>query len=294
MSVPVMPVQLGVQLTHATAQVIAEDIGVRLLHIKGPALDTTLLQRVDGRPQERRSSDADILAHPADTDRFLYALQQHRFELVTHFETGSAFEHAASLWHEQLGWLDVHRRFPGLGIAAGTAFERLWSDHQVVMIGGYRCATPSLVAQRLILLLHAARGGGARRGDVTAAWTDASEQERAAVAVLAEQLSARVGLAAATGDLESYADHPEYELWRHFSTGEENRLGEWRARFRAAPNQCERLRLVLRAARVNKDAMTMRMHRAPTKAEVVREYGRRARVAISEFFRDLRDRWFRR
>lgn len=47
---------------------------------------------------------------------------------VTTFETGSAFEHAASLWHTALGWVDVHRIFPGITADPDAAFDELWRD----------------------------------------------------------------------------------------------------------------------------------------------------------------------
>ncbi|MDO4718451.1 MAG: nucleotidyltransferase family protein [Propionibacteriaceae bacterium] len=271
-----------VQLAHATAQVIAEDIGSRVLHIKGPALDPSLLHRLDGDVKPRGSSDADLLVEPGRVGDLVEALTRHRFRLVTHFETGSAFEHAASLWHEKLGWVDVHRRFPGIGMPAAEAFDRLWAHRQQIRIAGYPCAAPSRLAQRLMLLLHAARGGGVHTADVARAWGDATTDERRAVSVLARELAAEVGLAAATGGLDAYADHPEYELWRHFSTGERSRIGEWRARLKAAPDARTALKLASRAVRVNTDALAMKLHRRPTRSEVVREFGHRLWTSVNE------------
>lgn len=280
-----MPTWPRVHLAHAAAQVSAEDIGARLLHIKGPALDPALLPRLDGRVRPRSSSDADLLVEPGRAADLVDALTRHRFELVTHFETGSAFEHAACLWHEKLGWVDVHRRFPGFGVPAAEAFDRLWSQRQLIRIAGYPCAAPSLLAQRLVLLLHAARGGGVHTADLALAWADATADERLAVSALARDLGAEVGLAAATGGLDAYRDHPEYELWRHFSTGERSRTGEWWARLKAAPDARTALRLASRAVRVNTDALAMRLRRRPTRAEVVREFGHRLWTSAGELAR---------
>lgn len=285
-----MPAWPRVQLAHAAAQASAEDSGVRVLHIKGPALDPSLLSRPGGKVRPRGSSDADLLADPEGAGRLIAALRRHRFELVTHFETGSAFEHAASLWHEKLGWVDVHRRFPGFGIPARDAFEELWQGRQPIHIAGYPCAAPSPTAQRLILLLHAARGRGVHTADVALAWDHASAEEKAAVSALAHTLSAEIGLAAAIGDLDDYAGHPEYDLWRYFSAGERSRIGEWRARLKAAPDAAATLRLLGRAMRVNTDALAMQLHRRPTRTEVVREFAHRLWLGVRELSGRMRRR----
>jgi hypothetical protein len=80
-----LSVGMRVALAHAAVQVLAEDCGADVLHIKGPAVDDTLL---DSRPVEnadfdddsdrevvpRSSIDADVLVRPSHVPRLLNAM----------------------------------------------------------------------------------------------------------------------------------------------------------------------------------------------------------------------------
>ena len=287
-----IPVGLRVHLAHATVQAIADEGGVDLLHIKGPAVAPELLpyraEALDngtesGRRQARMSTDADVLVRLAHVDAFMAGLAQHHWQIVTRFATGSAFEHAASLWHTQLGYVDVHRRFPGIRLDAEEAFARLWEERQTVEIAHRPIATPSVDAQRFILLLHAARGGGLTHPDARRLWTEADEAARASSAELAARFDAEVAFAAATGRIADYAGDPTADIWRIFASGANpTRLDEWRARFRATRGPVPRLRLAARALLVNTDHLGMELGRPPTRAEVVAEYLNRARHGVTE------------
>lgn len=270
-----IPEHLRIQLTHAGAQVVADGERLRLLHIKGPAVDPRLWRRDGEHRTPRSSTDADFIVHPDDAARMLARLVSNGFTVVTRFSTGSAFEHAASLWHEQLGWIDLHRRYPGIGLDARLAFEVLWHSRSTVRLANIECAVPNVGAQRLILLTHAARSGGATHPDVKAAWTDATPSERADVLALASRLDAHLALAAVVGNLDEFSDHPEYALWRHFASGDQSRLLEWRARIKAAPTTRSALRIAGQALVVNRDALAMQLHRRPTTTEVASEFFRR-------------------
>lgn len=127
-----------VALAHAAVQVLAEDCGADVLHIKGPAVDDSLLDsrpaqdaEADGESTEvvRRSSiDADVLVRPGHVQRLLEAMQSSgRWTSVSRFEDSSPFEHDATLEHPFLGHTDVHRWFPGIGCEPETAFGQLTS-----------------------------------------------------------------------------------------------------------------------------------------------------------------------
>jgi Uncharacterised nucleotidyltransferase len=288
----VIPLLPRVQLAHAVVQAVADEARADILHLKGPAVDPTLLaSRIitddDGEarraPIPRHSTDADVLVRPSQVSPLMTALAEHGWAIVTRFETGSAFEHAASLWHHELGYVDVHRRFPGIAFAPDQAFETLWSRRQVVDIAARPCAVPSVDDQRLILLLHAARGGGLRHPDVQRLWTDATPTDRERSLALASDLDARVGLAAATGRLDEFADDPTTPLWRIFAEGgTPRRLDEWLARFRATPGVLPRARLVARSLLVNTDHLAMDRRRPLTRTEVAGAYLQRARAAGRE------------
>ncbi len=279
-----VPVSTRVHFTHAVLQFLADEAGVRLLHIKGPALNPALLQRSeDGTPVPRQSTDADILVEPARASDFLARLTECRFRRVASFATGSPFGHAATIWADDLGYADVHRFFPGVGIPADEAFEALWADRDTMMLAGRPCAVPSLDAQRLIILLHAARGGGRGANDREVAWEGATAQERGRVRDLAGAFGAEVPLAAAIGELDRYAEAPEYDLWDQFANNPgHTRTEEWRARFRAARTVREKATVVRRSAMVNTDHLAMELGRPPSRREVAAAWFARIRRAIDE------------
>jgi hypothetical protein len=229
---------LRLRLTHGVLQRIADIAGADVLHVKGPAvaeelLDRRTIQDPAGDRTEtvaRGSSDADLLIRPQHVRRFLDEAGRHGWTFKTSFATSSAFGHAMNIYHPTLGNADVHRYFPGL---APEAFDELWQDHSITLLGHVPCPTPSVPAQRLLLLLHSARSGP-HHPDTERAWGRATEPERAEVLALARRLGAEIGVAAAVGDLEAFTDHPDYLLWKHFRDGNTSRLHEWRARWRSA------------------------------------------------------------
>ncbi len=294
-----IPVGLRVHLTHAAIQAVADGCGADLLHIKGPAVHPALRPVRDtldeqgdpvAVPVPRLSTDADVLVRPRHVAALMAALAQHGWSTVTTFETGSAFEHAASLWHTALGWVDVHRIFPGITADPDAAFDELWRDRSEALIAHRACPVPSLTAQRLVLLLHAARGGGPLHPDVALAWPADDEAACDEVRRLATTLRAEVGLAAALGDLDAHADAPDHDLWQHFADGDASRSREWLARWKATRTPAGRLRLLGLAVRVNTDHLAMQLNRRPTRAEVARAYVAR----LGTFSRELRDELRRR
>jgi len=96
------------------------------------------------------------------------------------------------------------------------------------------CWVPSVTAQRVLLVLNAARSLSGGRRDVPIVWDGADATQRAAMKRLVSRLRAEVAFAAATGDLERYRDEREYLLWKVVSQGGPRSL-EWWARIRAAP-----------------------------------------------------------
>ncbi len=286
-----IPVGLRVHLAHATIQALADDCGADLVHIKGPALDASLRATdADSHALPRLSTDADVLVRPAHVTELLRSLARHGWDLVTRFESGSAFGHAATLWHTQLGYVDVHRHFPGIEADPREAFEVLWAEAHHIQLAHWPCRVPSVDAQRLLLVLHGARGGGLRNADVARVWTAASPQERARAEELARTLQAEVALAAATGRLADFTEYRTHDLWQHFAEGGSSRLAEWRARYKAARTWPERLSVLARASIVNTDHLAMELGRTPTRAEVAAEYAERLGVLRRELRRALRRR----
>ncbi|WP_392424031.1 nucleotidyltransferase family protein [Barrientosiimonas humi] len=271
-----VPVAVRVRLAHGVAQRLADQYGVDLLHLKGPAAHVSL------RDPGRQSLDADVLVRPAHVDRLLEALLQHGWVRVSGFDEGSAFGHAFNLRHEYLGLLDLHRSWPGFGIDATEAFDRLWGDATRIELAHVPCPVPAVPAQRFILLLHAARSGGTAVEDHTRTWLDASDEERAQVRALAREFDAEVALAAATGELEQFRHHPDYRLWRHFSERDPNRFHEWAGRFQSARGPVAKARVARAFVSVNPDLLREELGREPTRSDYARANLHRIRTAFSQ------------
>lgn len=277
-----VPNQTRVRLTHAVMQILADRAGVDILHVKGPAVAPELWRRVpsdSGEERvERRSSDADVLVRPSHLDRFLEALAPKGWETKSSFVSGSAFEHALNVYHRKLGSCDIHRHFPGMDIPHEAAFEKLWADRTTMILGNTDCSVPSVTGQRLVLLLHAARSGGAAHPDVDPCWHRATPEEQAAVLDLAEACNARVPLAAALGTLDEHADDRRYRLWKHFSSPDRtSRLDEWRGRFEAARGVRGKLHVMVRFMLLNKDVVAIELGHEPSRRELLQ--AQRERIA---------------
>lgn len=270
-----MPRSVGIRFSHATLQVLAEDSGVDLLHVKGPSVDASLTGG------ERESIDADVLVRPGHVLRLITAMHAHGWTTMYRFEDGSAFEHASTLVHAVLAPVDVHRSFPGVD-GGDAAFDRLWADRHLVDIAGVPCPVPSLVAQRLLLILHAARGGALASPDVRRSWDDASVDEREEVMALARDVGAEVALAAGTGRLGGFVDRPGHDLWRVLSSRETSRARILLARVRAAPTRRAKVRTTIHLLVPNRRRMEKRLGRPPTAREVAAAYFSRSRAGMRE------------
>jgi len=260
-----IPLNARVHLAHAVVQRIAEDSGVSLLHLKGPAVLRGL------RPPGWRSSDVDVLVRPGQFTRFEAALGGHGWEPSSHLETGSAFAHAANWWHPYWGYVDVHAHWPGPTASPEQVYAAFSEDSFDQPIGHTPCPVPGRTAQILVLLLHTARGTS--DADLELAWRVQSEEQQQAVVKLAVRLGAQLPLAAALGALDDHRGESSYALWHYYRQGG-GRLDEWRARWRAAETPAARIRVLASAARVNRDHLRMELGHPPSPAEV-----RRAQVA---------------
>lgn len=256
-----VPTEVRVRLAHGVAQRLAELHDVDLLHVKGPAVDPTVRE-------PKRSSDADVLVRPAHLTRFVAALRAGGWEERSGFDEGSAFGHAANWHHPGLGYLDVHRRWPGPTLPADEVFERWWSQRTSVTIASRACPTPDVDTQALIILLHAARDRGQADTEVARLWRDVGSERRAALREQAADLGAEVALAAAVGELDQHRDAPDYHLWLAHSTTETDRLDDWVGRWRAARGVPAHLALLGRALVVNRAHLAMQLGRAPRPGEV--------------------------
>lgn len=269
-----VPLVVRLQFGHAAVQRLAVEIGVDLLHIKGAAVDPSL------RPDGHIGSDVDVLVRPQHVEALDRALQANGWALYSTFEWGSPFGHAQTYIHDAWGYLDIHRRFPGIRLKPDAAFEVFWADRQQVEIAGMDCAAPSIAGQSVLLVLNAARASRQRRAGVLV-WTEASDKRRAEMSALVGRLHAEVAFAAPTGGLDRYRNERDYRLWKVVSEGG-SRSAEWWARIRAAPSVWAGLRIAARAPLVNIDHLAHRLGRTPTRRDIVLEFLRRPIRAVRE------------
>ncbi|MGE9781593.1 glycosyltransferase [Janibacter sp. G368] len=273
----VVPLAARVRLGHSAIQHLADQESIDILHIKGYALHPSLVH--DGRS----ANDVDVLVRPDHVTRLLQVLELAGFARVARFATSSPFEHSTTFFHDLWGYVDVHRHYPGFGLPAELAFERLWRDHGEATIGGRACPVPAVPAQALMLILHAARSrpDAQPSRDVEHVWTTADEDARRAIEGLVEELGAHVPFAAGTGDVDALPPSAEKDLW-HAVARPDDRVREWRARIAAAPGTAARLRLLVRLPLVNTDHLASQLGRRPSWREVAVEFVARGRRAIAE------------
>jgi hypothetical protein len=271
-----VPVAVRVELAHAAVQRLAEQSGVDLLHIKGPAVHPGL------RRTPSSGSDVDVVVRPDGVDALMAALAAHGWRVETEFTSGSAFDHAANLYHPSWGLLDVHRHYPGMDRDPAHAFDVLWGTRGSVQLAHVSCAVPDPLSQSLVLLLHAARTPheGAEHPDVGPNWHERTPQERDRIREIAVVTGATVGLAAATGHLAEHAHDPEAALWRVFTEGGD-RLDEWGARFRSARGPRAKASVAVRSLGVNRYYLAQKLGHQPSRPEVAAEFFRRLAAAAS-------------
>ena len=277
-----VPFEVRIGFAHAAVQWIADSCGADVLHVKGAALDPSL---VPGR----MFSDADVLVRPGHLRTLLHALGQHGWVVINSFGFGSSFEHSATLRHNDFGLLDLHRVYPGTGPTPSRAFEALWAERDSTLLGGIECTVPSGDAHALLLLLHAARGGKDPKAlhDIDSVWTSADADARAGIVDWRDRLDARLAFSVITDTLDEHRHDPAYDLWRVAARGG-TRLEEWRARFRAATGPRAKLEVALRSVLVNVEHLTIVRGRPVTRREVAQEFFRRPARGVREQMTRLR------
>lgn len=273
-----IPLPVRIELCRAAVQVMADRHGLRMLHIKGAAVHRSI------RPIARSGGDVDVICDPQRIDMMHDSLLSHGWTLYSTFEDGSPFGHAQTYWHRDWGYLDLHRRFPGIGVDDGVAFELLWAERGEHICAGRPVAVPSPDAQMVLLMLNAARGSEDHGGELMRLWEVQSTQERARRLALVTRLRAEVAFAAATGRLEEYRGHREYALWKAVAEGG-SRTQEWWGRIRAARSLPAAVRVAIRATRPNLSRLTRELGRTPTALDAFFSVVRRGRRALGEIGR---------
>lgn len=267
-----LPLAARVRLAHAMADHLLSRAGVRVLHHKGYAAAPGVYTA------QRQSTDVDLLVAPEDQDRAIEALRTSGWTLVTGYAEGSIFRHAACLWHEHLGYVDIHRRLPGFTAEPREVFEQMWSQRSRGVLAARSCPVPSVDDQRLVVLIHAARDPV--RGDRDAAHLRevlcAADWER--LRRRARQFGAESAWYVSTGE-DLGADPQEAALWQAVRDDVDS-AALLQARLRAADPGLDRLRVLGGALRVNRGHLRMRLGREPQLRDVWADYRRRAAAGL--------------
>ncbi len=266
---PSLDLEVRVRLAHARIAHLLDRAGIRALHLKGYATEPGVY------PDHRRSSDVDLLVHPTDAAAVIALLCSHGWEPVATFSEGSIFQHAATLWHDQLGYVDVHRLFPGLGPSPEAAFDALWGEHAHLVIAGRPVPVPGPVHQRLVVIVHAARDSHRGTLDVRHIRDTSSPAEWDALRQEARRLHATAAWHVATGEEADGMDAHDLALFEALQH-DESGLDLFRTRWQSAATVRERAVLLARTIPVNRPHLQMRLGRPVTRADLWRE--QRARL----------------
>lgn len=259
-----LPQDMRIRLGHALMEYTARKHKIRLLHIKGYAVDPGLY------PAGRRSSDIDVLVHPAEVETLINLLKAGGWKHATGFKSGSLFQHAATLWHDSWGYIDVHRAFPGIGAPSAVFFDELWKCRKSRGIADVSCTVPAAEHQALLIVLHAGRDPVRGASDVGHLQGTLSVEVWQSVQIEASRFGAGLALAAATGRLREHRGHPEHDVWAAVSAGS-SRIELLRARARAANSFPRRLGVVMSGLLPNRDHLRMSLRREPNVWDFIQE-----------------------
>lgn len=275
-----LPRDVRLRLGHAAVQVVADEAGADVLHLKGHSVDSDLYAA------GRMSSDVDVMVRPGHEHRLIEHLERHGWQTETTFASGSVFHHAMTMRNERFGHVDLHRLFPGLTTPPAEVFEAVFAQSGRREICAIGCQIPSRRDQASFILLHSARDGSRGPRDARHLRSVLSAEEWQAAVERAESWGAGGALAAALGELESWRDRPDYEFWRYMSQGG-TRWDLFTARWKARPTMQERARLVGSSLIPNMDHLAMGLGRRPTVMDVARELARRVRDTVRGVARNV-------
>ena len=182
----------AVPLAYALVARTAENLGIRVLFIKGPVAEE------QGLRSKHTSVDVDVMVDPGRRQELASALTGLGW-VDENPHTSPRVLPLHSWTHRHVRWpceLDLHDRFPGFFIDPQSAFDALWARRSEVTVAARVLPTPDVAGHSLILALHYLRdphhaynqNALARLAEHTAALLDA--EGLADLASLAHQLGA--------------------------------------------------------------------------------------------------------
>lgn len=151
------------ELVYALVQSVADAAGIDLIFIKGPVLHK------QGLREREHSGDVDVWVEPSSFDAFSRLLEpwgwtRVRFDFVTRVYHSVTLR-PASQWACEI---DVHFRFPGIGVADAAAFASFKAHADRLRFGGVSAESPGPAWHVIIHALHKLRPVPGERASATA------------------------------------------------------------------------------------------------------------------------------
>lgn len=154
MTTTYLPLQPAVVLAHALVAHVADEVGIRVLFLKGPIATMQGL-----RAPDYVSGDVDALCEMGQEQRLIDALEARGWFQRAESEAHALFvTHSVTLCHPQ--WpcdIDVHTSFPGFLAPPRLVFDVLWAHRQTFDMAEVDVQGPDYPTQCLIVLLHGLR-----------------------------------------------------------------------------------------------------------------------------------------
>lgn len=149
------------ELVYALIAKLADRAGVEMLFIKGPML------KKQGLREREHSGDVDVWVRKRDSFRLVDELCEWSWQPPENSALNvEPFAHSWTLsppphWGCEI---DVHYRFPGIGIGPESAFELIASRAESVRFGSTNTKVPAVAEHAVINALHLARPAPGRPG----------------------------------------------------------------------------------------------------------------------------------
>jgi hypothetical protein len=139
------------ELVYALVTEVMRRADVEGIFIKGPVLHR------QGLRTQPHSGDVDLWVAPGGQHRIAESLRAWGWDVIP-FDFAEEMYHSMTL--EPADWgceIDVHYRFPGIGVEPLDAFRALISERQYMTFAGVSCPVPSVEANAVIYALHCLR-----------------------------------------------------------------------------------------------------------------------------------------
>lgn len=196
------------ELVYALLARVAEQVGVRMMFIKGPTL------HAQGLRDRVHSGDVDCWVEPGTEKRFARAMEQWGWTPAFSAFTGTPVLHALTLRASEWGCaVDVHSWFPGITLAPSDAFESAFAITEEREFAGLKVRTPSPSLHAVISALNETRplrGHSVAQSKVTAAANTLRQVGEQAIG-MTERFGATYALADALA-LAFPAQHLDYSM----------------------------------------------------------------------------------